>query len=117
MTSERRAEPRHLTCYPIQFQREEGHDDIALIHDLSVSGALLFTRVALDVGSPVALMLDVFGDPTRVERAAGHVVRIERRAPEVSDLWIWSVGVELDEPMPALEPAIRELEKKIRSAR
>jgi PilZ domain len=110
---DRRGDLRRLTCYPFHIQTGEMGDtsdlEIALIRDLSTTGALLLTREHLEVGARVKLHLDVFGRPDEVRLAIGHVVRSEARAPEESDVWPFAIAVQLDEPQVDLAPAIEEL--------
>lgn len=112
--ADRRREPRVLTCYPIHYEKSSsnGSARIALIHDLSITGALLLTRGKVEPGEHVKLHLDVFGEPEKVSVAAGHVLRCDRRDPEVSDMWGFSVGVQFERAMPELEASIQELAKK-----
>ncbi len=110
---DRRGDLRHLTCYPFHIQTGEMGDtsdlEIALIRDLSTTGALLFTRQELEVGARVKLHLDVFGRPNEVRLAIGHVVRSEARSPEEAEVWPFAIAVQLDEPQGDLAPAIEEL--------
>ncbi len=52
---DRRADTRHIACFPAEIEVEgsEGEASLAMIRDLSVSGALLFARSKLKVGSKV----------------------------------------------------------------
>jgi hypothetical protein len=114
---ERRGDLRRLTCYPFHIQTGDLGDtsdlQIALIRDLSVGGALLFTRQPLDVGARVKLHLDVFGRPNEVRVAVGHVVRSEARPPEEAEVWPFAIAVQLDEAQPDLAPAIAELARLV----
>lgn len=114
---DRRNAERFFTCYPIHYQNEasEGGTRIALIHDLSVDGALLFTRKKLAVGDPVTLELDLKGDGKDFKLTTATVVRCERRPFERADVWGYDVGVKFDAPMPDLEPAIRQLQEEVKA--
>src|SRR6185312_8667088 len=56
-SEDRRGDPRHFACFPAHIQRPGGSTRMALIHDLSVSGALLYTRSRLAVGDTIPLSL------------------------------------------------------------
>ena len=53
--SERRLGLRHLSCFPAHLEREGDGARAAMIHDLSVSGALLLVRMTLAVGDAVSV--------------------------------------------------------------
>src|SRR6185437_6059225 len=84
---ERRAGERHLACFPAHIQRASGSTRMALIRDLSVSGALLFTREKLAVGDEILLNLYLTDDMNHVRRAVAHVVRVEPLSGERADVW------------------------------
>src|ERR1700753_1266205 len=109
---ERRKGERFFTCYPIHYlnKASEGGTRIALIHDLSVEGALLFTRKPLEGGDEVTLELDIAGDGTDLKNTSASVVRCQRRPLERADVWGYDVGVKFEKAMPQLEPLIRQLE-------
>lgn len=113
---DRRAVDRYLTWYPVHMERPSAEAEIVLVYDISVSGALLLTRARLEMGDAVTLRLDVFGDPNTMRSAPGRVVRAERRPPEVSEVWIYSVGVQFDTPLDDIRPAIEELARKVKAA-
>jgi PilZ domain len=110
---DRRRDERHVTCYPFHIQAGESGEtadvEIALIRDLSPSGALLFAREAFAVGTRMKLHLDVLGRPDEVRVVVGRVVRVEPRPPDEAEVWPYAVAVQLDEPHADLEAAIREL--------
>lgn len=113
--AERRAEDRHLACYPFQMQRGErgatGGMEIAVIHDVSASGALLYTVGEIAAGTRVKLHLDFGEEPVHV--VEGHVVRLERCPSDVADVWRFAVGVQFAESRADLLPQMRELERKL----
>ena len=115
MVDERRSEPRKLTCIPAYFDSRESSQDLALIRDVSASGAKLFTQHGLDLEHPVTLHLCLGGetDPPRV--VMGRVVRVDRRDLAVSDLWSWEIGIEFNEPITEYQAEIDELCRRQRS--
>jgi hypothetical protein len=112
---DRRAEARHLACYPFHIQKGDrgatGGMEIAIIHDLSPSGALLYSPGEIPIGTRVKLHLDFPDQPVRV--VEGHVVRAERRSLTVADVWSFAVGVHFDESQSDLLPEMLALEKKL----
>ena len=107
---ERRAVARQLTCIPAHVELPEaGGSQLALIHDLSIQGALLYTRLELDVGEAVELSLFLSSDDSPARPAAGRVVRCARRPIDRSDVWHWEVGLVFDEPITQYEDEIRQL--------
>src|SRR5689334_10576199 len=113
--SERRAATRHITCTPFHVQRGErgqsSNVEIALIQDLSPTGALLLSVGDLPVGTRVKLHLDLGDSPARIVEA--RVVRAERRPEDVSDVWRFAAAVHFAEAQQDLEPFMRELETRV----
>jgi hypothetical protein len=108
--SERRIGVRHFACFPADLERPERGKRVAMIHDLSITGALLVVRAELAVGDDVSLQLYVTGDPDSRSRAThARVVRIEPLAPTERALWSHRVGVQFDSPLTDFEPEIEAL--------
>lgn len=107
---DRRESERHLACFPafVEEMGTEGEPRSALIHDLSVTGALLLTRAKLDVGDDVKLMLHLEGDKTPLAVSA-KVVRVERRTSEMAHPWTRNVAVQFEEAMPQVEEAAKQI--------
>jgi hypothetical protein len=93
---DRRSHSRQLTCIPAYFESRADSQDLALIRDVSVSGARLYTRLKLDAGHPVQLHLYLGGESDTPRIVAGKVVRVDRRDPALADMWGWDIGVEFD---------------------
>ena len=114
---DRRVDARELTCYPFYVQTGDTGDtgamDIAIIRDLSPSGAYLFVGVDLSVGTRVKLHLD-FAEPPKI--VEGRVVRAERTPEESSELWPFGAAVRFDERHEDLEPHALELARKVASS-
>jgi hypothetical protein len=109
--SERRIGVRHFACFPAHIARPDGEKRTAMIHDLSVSGALLVVRAQLKVGDVVSLQLYVTGDPdsrTRVTHA--RVVRVEPLEPGAVGIWSHRVAVQFDEELTDFQAEIAALD-------
>jgi hypothetical protein len=116
MPSEGRLAVRHFACFPAHIERPGGEKSNAMIHDLSVGGALLVMRAQLVVGDSVSLQLYVTGDPadSRSRATQARVVRIEPLDAEARGLWTHKVAVQFDEPLTDFEPEIKALEARQR---
>lgn len=107
--SERRVDERHFACFPAHIQRPGGSTRMALIRDLSVSGALLLTRERLQIGDPVELSLYLSEDMEAVRKASARVVRVEKRAGARAEVWHHSAAVQFEEPLRDCEAEIKDL--------
>ncbi|APR77544.1 Hypothetical protein A7982_02891 [Minicystis rosea] len=107
--SERRADPRHFACFPAHIQRAGGSTRMALIRDLSVSGALLFTREKLVVGSEILLNLYLTEDMNQVHRVAAYVVRVTPLSGKRAEVWHHSTAVQFVAPLSDCEAEIKEI--------
>jgi PilZ domain len=106
---ERREDERHFACFPAHIQRPGGSTRMALIRDLSVSGALLFTRVRVEVGDEIRLNLYLSEDMTDVRPAVAHVVRSVPRTADRAEVWHHSVAVRFATPLLDCEAEIKDL--------
>ena len=113
---DRRGFARQLSCIPAHFESTSDSQDLALIRDVSVSGAKLFTRMKMAPDDPVTLHLYLGAEADEPKLAKGRVVRVERRQPETADLWTWEVGVEFDVAITPYEKEIEELCKRQEAA-
>jgi hypothetical protein len=111
-TDERRSEERHLACFPAHIQRPGGSTRMALIRDLSVTGALLLTRAQLQVGEAVRLSLYLSDDATEARPVTARVVRFENRTADRAEVWHHSAAVRFDEPLRDCEAEIKSLAEK-----
>ena len=109
---ERRSSSRQLTCIPAAFDSERTSRDLALICDASTTGARLFTQGELQLEEPVTLELFLGPGASERRRIEAKVVRVERRAAAVSEVWPWEIGVEFDEPITAYQKEIEELSRR-----
>jgi hypothetical protein len=109
--SERRIGVRHFACFPAHIEQSDGGKHVAMMHDLSVSGALLVVRAQLAVGDVVSLQLHVTGDPGSRSRAThARVVRVEPLEATERALWSHRVAVKFDERLTDFESEITALE-------
>jgi hypothetical protein len=106
---ERRSSFRQLTCIPAAFDSERSSRDLALICDASITGARLYTQGELELQEPVTLELFLGPASAEPRKVEGKVVRVERRAATVSEVWPWEVAVEFDEPITAYQKEIEDL--------
>lgn len=104
--SERRAEPRHIAYFAAEIEPDGGETSIAIIRDLSVSGAQLLTRSKFKVGDPVKLSLYIL-DETTPRVVSGQIVRCERRGADYSDVWPNTVGIKFAEQLSDCEAEIK----------
>jgi hypothetical protein len=108
--SERRGKVRHLACFPAHVSPLDGGEPrTALIRDLSVTGAQLYTQAALDVGAQVTLSLYITEDLANPVSATGVVVRASAREDDEAFLWSHVAGVHFDQPLTQHEDAVRAL--------
>ena len=111
--SERRIGCRYLSCFPAYLEREEeGSTRAAMIHDLSVSGALLLVRTKLVVGDAVRLRLFFNGDMEAGREAVARVVRVERLSDPFAGPWSERVAVHFDDELTGVDGEIEALAKK-----
>jgi hypothetical protein len=108
---DRRAHTRLLACIPAYLESKRDAQDLALIRDVSVSGARLLTRTSLAAGATVHLELYMGAEGSSPKLASGRVVRADRRAKSVSDVWSWEIGVEFDAPIHGYEHEIEQLSR------
>ena len=107
--SERRENERHFACFPAHILRPGGGTRMALIRDLSVSGALILTRTRLAVGEEVKLSLYLSADSNEARPATGTVIRAEPRTGDRAEVWHHSVAIQFIEPLRDCEAEIKDL--------
>src|SRR6185436_16916929 len=74
---ERRSFTRQLTCIPAYFESKADPQDLALIRDVSTSGARLLTRAKLELDESVTLHLYLGGEGDEPRKASGRIVRVD----------------------------------------
>jgi len=109
--SERRLGYRYLSCFPAHLERPGDSPRAAMIHDLSVSGALLLVRTTLAIGDTVRLKLFVTGDTDVSRDVVARVVRIEKLDPFAGP-WSSRVAVHFDEELTGFDAEIAALAKR-----
>lgn len=93
MTDERRASPRHAASLAGELETAQGKSAIAITRDVSAGGLAMFTRMRLEVGTPVKLLV-LWNDEKVV--LAGTVLREEPLDPQESTLWRSRVAISID---------------------
>jgi len=92
-------------------QRDLNH--VALVANISRSGALLWTRLELDVGQTLALAIH-FDNEVQGHETVAQVVRVSRRPPEGNALWRYDVAVRFVEPLVQVTDHFAELRNRAR---
>jgi hypothetical protein len=111
--SERRLGYRYLACFPAYLQHDDGSTRASMIHDLSMTGALLLVRAEMNVGDTVRLRLFIDGDTTHSRDVTARVVRVERLEDTLAGPWSRRIAVQFDdEDLADVEPQIQDLAKK-----
>ncbi|MCK6588973.1 MAG: PilZ domain-containing protein [Polyangiaceae bacterium] len=114
--SDRRADIRHQAVFPAEIETE-GETNIAVIRDLSVSGAQLLTRSKFKVGDAVKLSLYIL-DEKNPRVVTGKIMRSSWRGSDYSDLWPNSVGIKFDEMLVDCEEEVKAVaEQQAKSVR
>lgn len=111
-SSNRRNTDRAIACYPAQISAGDS-SALALIRDISVTGALLFVRSEQQVGSTVALELFILPDPNEALRVSGRVVRSTLRSPRDRGVWNYAAAIEFSEPLHHASETIQALAKTL----
>jgi PilZ domain len=94
--SNRRREPRSLSCIPAYVENQDTSKHLALIRDISATGARLLVQEQWRVGEPVRLSLYLSADPNAARSASGKVVRAERHEG-AREIWGYQIAVDFDE--------------------
>lgn len=101
---ERRQHVRHIVCSAAELETGD-KSSVGLIRNISVSGALLFTRRKLEAGEP--LDITIYINQADTFSTHGSVVRCTPLDAERIGFWGFETGVkfdaELDEHAEALE--------------
>jgi hypothetical protein len=114
---ERRLHVRHLVCIPAYLRRTTDRQRIALIRNISLSGALLLTRKELADGEPLDLSLHFGGiPPLIVHDTTAQVVRVESLEAERAGLWLHAAGVSFEQPLAEIEEHIRRVAARLRAS-
>jgi hypothetical protein len=111
-SSDRRGGERLMACFPAYVEREADSPRTSMIHDLSVTGALLLGRRELPPGERVKLQLFILEDTNQFRYATGRVVRVEPLDRKAVGLWVYRIAVQFDEPLTMYETEIRALRER-----
>jgi len=95
-SDERRRAQRHYVCVPARVQPEDGNQKLALIENISVSGAALLTRSEPEVGESIHLALYFSGTGAEPRWTWGSVVRV---TPVDYAIWKCRVAVAFEKPL------------------
>jgi len=109
MSDNRRLHDRELACFPAHVDREpeSGNTSIALIRDISLTGAKLLTSQKLSDGDAIQLRLYIHDNLERPRVVQAKVVRVERE--DKGSFWTYRVGVTFDEAVDDCAPQIHAL--------
>lgn len=111
--SNRREHERRITCVVGEVETKD-KSSLALIRNVSKSGALLFSARAFDVDSPIDLVIHTSVEPDALKiSTSGTVVRCERLDPSRTDMWLCELGVHFDEPLDAEEEELAAITKSL----
>ncbi len=107
---ERRTDVRHCAHLPSQIERADGSSRMAMVADISVSGALILTRAKLDPGEAIQLSLHTYvGDHEDTHQVAARVVRADRLPADLAHLWAYTAAIQFDVQLTHLKSAIEEI--------
>jgi len=112
--SERRAGERHLACFPAYLEPESREPRLALIRDISTTGALLLTQTAHQPDEKLALKLYVDGDPNKPRVVRAKVIRFSRCSFDRADVWPYNIAVQFEESLGDLQQQVEALAAKQR---
>ena len=105
---DRRRAARNVVCVPARVHAGEGGEKLALIEDISVTGARLLTRSEPDVGELLRLSLYFAGTAGQPREVMARVVRF-LPCSDAGLIWRCRVAVAFDEPLNDCEEEIRAL--------
>ena len=106
MTDERRASPRHSAHLAGELETPLGKSAIAITKDVSAGGLLIFTRLRLEVGTPVKLLVLWKDEQVTLN---GTVLREQPLEPGESTLWRTKVAIGIDPKDPQFAKIVAAL--------
>lgn len=95
---DRRRAARNVVCVPARVHADEGTEKLALIEDISVTGARLLTRSEPDVGELLRLSLYFHGTSEQPRIVMAKVVRF-LPCDDAGLIWRCRVAVAFDESL------------------
>ena len=105
---DRRRAARNVVCVPARVHPKEGGEKLALIEDISVSGARLLTRSEPVVGELLRLSLYFSGAQHDPRDVLARVVRFDP-CPDTGTIWHCRVAVAFDEALDDCEQELQAL--------
>jgi hypothetical protein len=112
---DRRRHDRRLTCVVAEVEAKD-KSSLALIRNVSESGALLFTARELEIGWDVDLVIHTSSDPEAKKiHASATIMRREELDPERTDFWRWEIGVKFTEPLDADADELAAITKQLKT--
>jgi len=113
--SDRRRAPRRLICVPSDVTSDVWSGQVALIRDVSVTGAYLLTNGPFMEGTRLELGIRLRGDAGSPKtKIKGKVVRTDKLDIRRADLWSWGAAVQFDEPLTGLDEEIAALAERLK---
>ncbi|HSI98150.1 MAG TPA: PilZ domain-containing protein [Gaiellaceae bacterium] len=103
---ERRASPRHAAHLAGELESAQGNSAIAITRDVSAGGLAVFTRLSLQVGASVKLLV-LWNDEQVILH--GTVLRQESLEPGESTLWRTRAAIAIDPKDPGLAKIVAAL--------
>lgn len=103
-----RSEDRISSSLPAAINNRRDLEHIALVVNVSRTGALLWTRFRCEPGEEISLTLH-FEDEFHGYDAQAIVVRIKERTIGSSELWHFAVAVRFTAPLTGIDAQIRRL--------
>jgi len=115
---ERRSHPRRLVCVAAQLEAGgEAGAQLALVRDVSVTGALLLTRTRpeLDELVDLQLVLGLPGCPNELSIRA-RTIRVQEVEEEQRDVWQYRVALAFEDDLSHHEELLEELAAQLEAA-
>jgi hypothetical protein len=104
VNDERRGAQRFKVWFPMQVRPDGGEPQLAVSQNVSRSGLLVATAVALEIGGTVEVVYQLpHAEQRRVE---GHIVRVQPNDEDPDGLWPYYVAVEFESPVPEMESLV-----------
>jgi hypothetical protein len=107
-SDDRRKAARNVVCVPARVHPQDGGEKLALIEDISVTGARLLTRSEPDVGEFLRLSLYFAGTNEAPKTVMARVVRL-LPFEDAGILWRCRVAVVFEEALEGCDDEIRSL--------
>jgi hypothetical protein len=108
---ERREHKRRRFWLPVELDGLP--NGFAVSHDASDSGLLLVCSSTLEVGTLVLLTFRIPPGGPVVIQVSARVVRVSANDEDPDGLWPFKMAVQFEEPVPALEAYLGELQSPV----